>query len=85
MAVSIYPNPVVNKTIGMTFTDMAGGMYIARLRNPLGGTILTKMINHTAGTTVENISLDRYTVPGIYQLEITGPGNTVKNLKVIVR
>ncbi|MEO6718763.1 MAG: Ig-like domain-containing protein [Ferruginibacter sp.] len=83
--IRIYPNPVTNGIIGVEFKNMADGIYNTRLLNSVGQTMLLKQVNHAAGTSMENITPDYKLAAGIYQLEVTAPDKTVRNVKVIVK
>jgi hypothetical protein len=64
---------------------MANGIYKARLLNASGQTMLSKQINHAAGTSMENVQPDYKLAAGIYQLEVTAPDKNVTTIKVIVK
>ena len=53
---SIYPNPVINETINLQFTNQPAGIYQIRLLDHLGQVILAKTIIHTDGNGKEPIS-----------------------------
>lgn len=84
-AFKIYPNPASNNRIGVEFRDMPGGIYNARLLNNMGQTMALKKINHAAGSSLENLTIDQKLAAGIYQLELTTPGRETVVLKVIVK
>ena len=83
--IRIYPNPVTDGIIGAEFKNMEAGIYRTRLLNAVGQTVLVKQVNHVAGTSMEYIRPDYKMVPGIYQLEVTAPDNSVVAIKVIVK
>jgi hypothetical protein len=83
--IRIYPNPVTDGIITAEFKNMPGGIYKTRLLNAVGQIVLTKVINHTMETLMENIIPDFKLIAGIYQLEITTSGNTITSVKVIVQ
>jgi hypothetical protein len=81
----VYPNPVNDGIIGIEFSNLPGGVYKTRLVNSVGQTMLHQQITHTAGTTKESIRPSFKLLAGIYQLEISGPGNTITTVKLVVR
>ncbi len=82
--IGVYPNPVTNGKIGLAFTNMPGGAYVAKLRDANGSTLLIKKIEHSTGTSLLPIQLEKTIPPGVYHLEISGPHNDNRSLKVIM-
>jgi hypothetical protein len=82
-SISIYPNPVINGTINLQLTNQPAGVYGIRLFNKMGQVMISKQINHTEGSSTETIRLDKSSVRGIYQLEITKPDENKINMNVI--
>ena len=83
--IRIYPNPVTDGIIGAEFKNMEAGIYSVRLLNDRGQTILSKTINHSPGTSMEQIQPDYKMLAGIYQLEVMAPDKTITVVKVIVK
>ncbi len=81
--ISIYPNPILNGTINLQLKNLPEGMYGIRLMNKEGQVLITKQIHHAAGTSMEQLQLDKYTPHGIYQLEVTSPSVPDKIINVI--
>jgi hypothetical protein len=81
--ISIYPNPVSNGIINLQLTNQSPGEYGIRLLNKMGQVIISKQINHTAGSSTETIQLDKYTPHCIYQLEVTQPDGKKIDANVI--
>ena len=73
--ISIYPNPVINNTIALQFTDMAKGVYQLRLLGSSGEVVFTKAINHTGSNSAQTVLLGSGIARGNYYLEISGPGD----------
>jgi hypothetical protein len=69
-SIAIYPNPVQDAQIGVQFTNMPAGIYIAKLLTTLGQVITTKTINHAGGSATQTIPFNKTLAKGIYQLEI---------------
>ena len=73
--ITIYPNPVINKTIAVQFTDLNNGIYQLRLINSIGQVVFTQQLAHTGASETQTVGLGN--VPGgNYRLEIIKPDNT---------
>lgn len=81
-AIVIYPNPVQNGNIQLQMNNMSKGIYMVRLVNNLGQTMMSKLINHAEGTSTEVIKVSK--VNGSYTLEITKPDNSKSSNKIII-
>ena len=82
--ISIYPNPVTNGIIKLKFINKPAGIYGIKLLTKTGQVIMLKQIQHPEGNNVEQIDLNKIVVAGVYQLEITKPGGSRKNLTVSI-
>ena len=82
---AIYPNPVINRTIGVQFTDMEKGVYQLRLVNTMGQVVYTKAVNHTGGSATETVVFGYAMAKGTYRLEITKPDGkkTTKTILIV--
>lgn len=81
--ISVFPNPVTNGIIGVQFKNLPQGIYNLRVINQLGQVITTKKITHTAGTSMETITIENKMNPGVYQLEVIDPGKNITTISVI--
>lgn len=79
----VYPNPVINGMIGLQMGKAAAGTYNVRLLNTNGQAILSKQLQHSAGTNTEYISYSQSLGKGTYQLEVTGTDKK-KNIVAVV-
>jgi hypothetical protein len=80
-SISMYPNPVGNdRTIHLSFKDMAIGNYAVKVVNSLGQSIMVRNINHTITNAQYDITLDRNLAHGNYSIEIAD----VKDQKTIM-
>ncbi len=71
--ITVYPNPVVNKTINVLFTNMDKGTYQLRLINTNGVAVSTQQIVYAGGNVTEPVVLNPGIATGTYQLEIIKP------------
>jgi hypothetical protein len=83
--IRIYPNPVTNNIIGIEFKNMVAGSYKARLLSSVGQTMHSQQIIHTAAADKEYIQPATTLAPGIYQLEMVAPNNSINTVNVIVK
>ena len=80
-SISMYPNPVGNdRTIHLSFKDMAIGNYVVKVVNSLGQSIMVRNINHTITNAQYDITLERNLAHGNYSIEIVD----VKDQKTIM-
>jgi hypothetical protein len=63
--------------------NMSEGKYNIRLLNKLGQLIVQKQITYAGGNATEIIKWDYNLARGMYQLEVTKPDGTVKNINVL--
>lgn len=82
--VSIYPNPVSNRTIALQFRDMVAGVYRLRLLNNMGQAMMTTEFSHPGGTATKTIELDKDIRAGTYHMEIIKPDNTKTVQKLVI-
>jgi hypothetical protein len=70
-SISMYPNPLSNdRTIHLSFKDMAVGNYAVKVVNSLGQSVMVKNINHTVTNAQYDITLDKNLAHGNYSIEI---------------
>ncbi|HXL57505.1 MAG TPA: T9SS type A sorting domain-containing protein, partial [Chitinophagaceae bacterium] len=82
--VSIYPNPVINKTINIVFDAFAGSSHNVQLVDVAGHTILTKIVNINGKTTTQ-IILPRSVTSGTYIIKVNdGAGKEQYSGKIVV-
>jgi len=81
--ITIYPNPITDGMIHLQFTNMPEGKYKIRLLNKLGQVILQKQITRANGNGTELIKWDYNLAHGMYQLEVTRPDDSAKDINVL--
>ena len=81
--ITIYPNPITDGMIHLQLMNMPEGKYNIRLLNKLGQLIVQKQITHAGGNATELIKWDYNLAHGMYQLEVTKPDGTVKDINVM--
>ena len=81
--ITIHPNPITDGIIHLQLVNQPGGRYGIRLLNKLGQVIQSRQIEHTEGSSTELIKWDYKLAHGIYQLEVTRPDGSVKDINVL--
>ncbi|CAN5735588.1 hypothetical protein BH10BAC3_BH10BAC3_31090 [soil metagenome] len=82
--VSIYPNPVKDGVIKLSFTGMANGNYAARLLGSNGALLLSKLLTVNGTNSLHTIQLGNKLPGGTYLLEIVHPDKTISVEKLII-
>jgi hypothetical protein len=68
--ITIFPNPVINKSLTLQMQNMKAGLYHLRLYNSTGQAVLSKQLNHTGGSASQALYLPVTLPAGYYQMEI---------------
>jgi hypothetical protein len=71
--ISIYPNPVLNKTFNLQFSNMPQGRYQLVMYNSIGQKLLIKMIEHPGGSISQTIQLPSNIAGGAYFVKVFNP------------
>lgn len=82
-AITAYPNPVKDGIINLQMPNNAGGIYGVQLFNMSGQLIMSKQINHAAGSSTETISLYKPIPGGKYKLKVTRPDGKAEKINLI--
>jgi hypothetical protein len=84
-AVSIYPNPAINKTFSVQFEKVAVGSYVVELSDANGRKVLSKTVV-VNGVQTQQINLPKGTATGLYLIKVTSAnGKAVYDSKVVVQ
>src|SRR6187549_1457712 len=75
--ISVYPNPVTNGLVKVSFTDQPVGKYSVELIDITGKMIQSKEINVRGSMHIEEVRIPRSVSGGSYLLKINGVNNTV--------
>lgn len=71
--ITVFPNPVVNKTIKILFSNMDKGTYQWRLINTNAVVVYTQPLIHAGGNVTVSVVINSSIAAGMYQLEIINP------------
>jgi len=84
-SITVYPNPVVNKTVQLQFNNQPEGKYNVTLLHNNGVSQQLSTIQVNSGQGTQSVNLPYNLIPGVYRLQLTGPDNkmTVKNIQVL--
>ena len=68
--ISIYPNPVVGKTMNVQLSNVAEGNYEVAMYNANGQQVMAQTLQHAGGSITSTFNLPANLASGIYQLKI---------------
>jgi Secretion system C-terminal sorting domain len=75
--ISVYPNPVTNGLVKVSFADQPAGKYSVDLIDITGKLIQTKEVNVNSSMHIEEIRIPKSVSGGSYLLKINGVNNSV--------
>ncbi|MBC7536851.1 MAG: T9SS type A sorting domain-containing protein [Ferruginibacter sp.] len=84
-SVSIYPNPLVGKTVNIRFQNQAAGEYSVRLNNMQGQVVYAGIVSINGPVVLRSVVLDDQLSSGHYQLIITSENGTKTIQQLIIR
>ncbi len=84
-AINVYPNPVVNKTLFVSFVNQLPGNYQVQLFNKLGQPVLSKTIQVNSINTIGSITLNAEIAAGTYQVIIIGEDGKKTTQQLVVK
>ncbi|MEP6845297.1 MAG: T9SS type A sorting domain-containing protein [Panacibacter sp.] len=83
-AISVYPNPVLNRTFQVAFEKVASGNQTIQLSNVSGTNVLTRVINVNAKSTTQ-ITLPASVHSGMYVIKVSdATGKVTYSGKIVV-
>jgi hypothetical protein len=82
-ALSIYPNPVQNRTITIKITNLPKGKYELILYNGIGQTVFSSRIEHTGGSSTKSFIFPLNIKPGFYILKLVNGSTNFTNRVVV--
>ena len=71
---SIYPNPIVGKTMNVQLSNIAAGTYSLSMTNANGQQVMEQSIQHAGGSVTSTVQLPATIASGIYQLRLSSNG-----------
>jgi hypothetical protein len=82
--ISVYPNPVVNRTLNFQFGNKATSKYVLTMTTPIGQMILRRTINVTDPDSVKTLLLPANASAGRYQLTFEDAAAKTETIMVSV-
>ncbi len=84
--ISVYPNPVTSKTFTLQTANVAAGKYNVVIVNSLGQEVFNTTINHTEGSTMETIKMNKSVSGGLYTVVLrSSEGKVVYNTELLAK
>ncbi len=83
-SISVYPNPVVNKTMNVQFTNQAMGTYQVQLLSQDGATVYKNEAEINSSNQVKTMKLNAGTAAGTYQLLVSDKDGNQTNSTIII-
>ncbi|MFY7901050.1 MAG: T9SS type A sorting domain-containing protein, partial [Chitinophagaceae bacterium] len=80
---TVYPNPVIGKTVRLQLSNVEMGVYTVRIFNSLGQEVASQSINHNGGSIIETIPLGKIAA-GNYSMQIMNGTKTVITKTIMV-
>lgn len=80
---TILPNPVKGSNINLHFANQPRGNYQFNLINSMGQLVSSTKLLINSGSTTQVLKTNTGLSAGVYQLQITGPANTIETLTLI--
>jgi hypothetical protein len=68
--ISIYPNPVVNNTFNLQFTNLKSGRYTVMLTNKAGQQLYSSVIEHNGGSATQKLRINTAFPKGSYNVQV---------------
>lgn len=85
-AISLYPNPVKDKTFSVQFNKVPAGRYNLVLTDAAGRNVISKALTISLAGQTEKVSLPRASAGGMYLMKLTGSNkNIYYSDKVVVQ
>jgi len=81
--IQVFPNPATANNLNLQLINQQPGLYEIRLINSFGQTFMTRSIQYSGSSSIENLKPGQSIPKGIYQLEIKTPGGEKKVISVV--
>gem|GEM_PF-543458 len=72
---TVYPNPLVGKTLNIEVVNVASGKFVVSIYNVLGEKVAEQAISHSGGTATHAITINKNLAAGIYSVTIREAGS----------
>ncbi len=82
--IRIFPNPVVDKNVQVTYSSGVAGNLSLRITDASGNPVYQRKFIHTTAGTKLQLPLQQSTAPGIYNLTITAEDGSATQQRILV-
>jgi len=72
---TIYPNPLVGKTLNVSLSNVAAGKYVVSIYNALGQKVNEQTIAHSGGSATHALTINNTLAGGVYSVVIREAGS----------
>ena len=83
--ISVYPNPVIDKTIHVQFTNQVGGSYRIEVINREGQVMYKEISSISNNNFNKSIQLEKTASSGNYELKITLPDGSINVIQLMIK
>lgn len=83
--ISVFPNPVVNKKIGILFDHQQEGKYHLQFCDRSGKLIAEKMVQVTGLHSMQQFQVGQHVMPGHYRLLVISPNGNRRDMNVLMQ
>jgi hypothetical protein len=84
--IAVYPNPVINGVVRLSFSEQPAGKYNVQLLDISGRMIATKEVNVNSEAQIEEFRFPELSVKGNYLVRVTNETNKVnETIKIVVQ
>ena len=83
-SITVYPNPVVGKTMQLHLDDQDAGTYGLQLTNKLGQVVYNGTMQVSGSNLVKSVHIPKEISSGSYQLNITAPDGSKTNISIMI-
>jgi hypothetical protein len=84
VGITVYPNPVTGQSVQIVMTGQKKGEYHINIYNNAGQILINTNMISDGSNGVKTIPFNRHLPYGTYYLEISGPGNDKKTIKLLI-
>ena len=81
--ISIYPNPIVGKTMNVQLSNIAAGTYALSMINANGQQVMEQSLQHAGGSVTSTVQLPSTIASGVYQLRLASNGKSYTETVIV--
>jgi len=73
---TVYPNPLVGKTLNVSLGNVNAGKYVVSICNVLGQKVAEQAISHSGGSSTHAVTINNTLASGVYSVTIRKEGSS---------